>query len=499
MRTAVVISLALIISACAEEQVESIAPIYETVPVETRAIEVSVGAAGVIEPEITVEVKSKASGEILAMFAETGDVVDAGALLVEIDQRTPSNQLAEAGAELEAARARRTIAETQMERAATLFESGTVTETDFEQSQLEFANAEAQVIRMEVALENARIAMDDTEVRAPITGTIIERNVEPGTVISSSTQNVSGGSILLKMADLTTVQVRTLVDETDIGKIRPGMETRVTVAAYPNQPFDGQVLKIEPQAIVEQNVTMFAVLIRLENRGDLLKPGMNAEVEIQIASSESAAVVPTMALRAESDIPMAALMLGVSETELREQIEKSAPEDYGEIPQTGNASNDRGRSLPDGIDTVQLQAIIQKRRSGQELTAEEQVTLSQIQARMRASGGGMGGGVGGRAVPELSMLNYQFGGDYWVVAMRDGEPVPRAVRTGLTDLEYSEIIDGLDASAEVLLLPSSSLFEQTTTIQNFISSRLGNSTPFAVSGGPGSGPGSGPGIGRGPR
>ena len=401
MRTAVVISLALIISACAEEQVESIAPIYETVPVETRAIEVSVGAAGVIEPEITVEVKSKASGEILAMFAETGDVVDAGALLVEIDQRTPSNQLAEAGAELEAARARRTIAETQMERAATLFESGTVTETDFEQSQLEFANAEAQVIRMEVALENARIAMDDTEVRAPITGTIIERNVEPGTVISSSTQNVSGGSILLKMADLTTVQVRTLVDETDIGKIRPGMETRVTVAAYPNQPFDGQVLKIEPQAIVEQNVTMFAVLIRLENRGDLLKPGMNAEVEIQIASSESAAVVPTMALRAESDIPMAALMLGVSETELREQIEKSAPEDYGEIPQTGNASNDRGRSLPDGIDTVQLQAIIQKRRSGQELTAEEQVTLSQIQARMRASGGGMGGGVGGRAAPDV--------------------------------------------------------------------------------------------------
>ena len=73
-------------------------------------------------------------------------------------------------------------------------------------------------------------------MRAPITGTIILKNVEPGTVISSPTQDVSGGTILMLMADLTSVQVRTLVDETDIGKIRPGMTTRVTVAAYPNQP-----------------------------------------------------------------------------------------------------------------------------------------------------------------------------------------------------------------------------------------------------------------------
>ena len=100
----------------------------------------------------------------------------------------------------------------------------------------------------QVAVENARITLEDTDVRAPITGTIIEKTVEPGTVIASTTQNVSGGTTLMKMADLTTVQVRTRVDETDIGKIQPGMRTRVTVAAYPNQPFDGEVLKIEPQA-----------------------------------------------------------------------------------------------------------------------------------------------------------------------------------------------------------------------------------------------------------
>src|SRR5690606_22054075 len=165
------------------------------------------------------------------------------------------------------------------------------------QTQLEAANAQAQVVSAEVAVENARIAMDDTSVRAPITGTIIERQVEPGTVISSPTQAVSDGTILMKMADLNAVPVRTLVDETDIGKIQPGMKTQGTVAAYPNQPFEGEVLKIEPQAIVEQNVTMFAVRIQLDNRGGLLKPGMNAEVRIQIGKREGVTAVPTAALR----------------------------------------------------------------------------------------------------------------------------------------------------------------------------------------------------------
>ncbi len=453
MRAWLGIAFLLLVGACEPEPLKSLAPLYDTAPVETRAIEVTVEASGVIEPEITVEVKSKASGEILAMHAETGDVVDAGSLLVEIDQRTPRNRFAQAEADLVAAKARRAIADTQMQRAKTLIESGTLTEADYEQSQLEFANAQAHVIGMEVAVENERIAMDDTEILAPITGTIIERNVEPGTVISSPTRDVSGGSILLKMADLSTVQVRTLVKESDIGKMRQGMSTRVTIAAYPNQPFDGEVLKIEPQAIVERNVTMFAVLIRLENLGDLLKPGMNADVEIQIAYRDSVPAVPTMALRAESDIPMAAQMLGLAEAELREMLAESVAEgstarrDFAaQQPSAG-----RGNQLPVGVDAVSA--------------ASSYVDDRSAAVRSMASG-----------------TNYQFGGDYWVITMQDGEPVPVSVRTGLTDLEYSEIIDGLDMNAQVLLLPSSSLFEQQEMLQSFISARF-STTPFQLSGG----------------
>jgi hypothetical protein len=242
---------------------------------------------------------------------------------------------------------------------------------------------------------------------------------------------------------------------------------------------------------------MFAVLIRLDNHGDLLKPGMNAEVQIQIANRESVAAVPTMALRADSDIPTAALMLGMTEPDLREMLSVGAE---GDKDGASRQSAERASQLPDGIDMSQMQPIIAKRRNGETLTAQEQALVDRLQARMQQSGGGFGGGRGGgtgggmgggRAAAGVSTTDYQFGGDYWVVTMKDGEVMPVSVKTGLTDLEYSEIVSGLDTDAEVLLLPSSSLFEQQETIQSFISARFGSATPFQQSTGPGTGGGRG--------
>ena len=468
----------MLLAAC-EQDAESLAPLYDTAPAQTRTIVVTVEAAGVIEPETTVEVKSKASGEILAVHAETGDVVEADTLLVEVDQRTPRNRLAETEAGLVAARARRTIAETQMKRGETLFASGTLTQAEFEQTQLEFANSQAQVVSSEVAVENARIAMDDTDVRAPITGTIIEKQVEPGMVISSPTQAVSDGTILMKMANLDTVRVRTLVDETDIGKIEPNMPTRVTVAAYPNQPFQGQVLKIEPQAIVEQNVTMFAVLIRLQNPGGMLKPGMNAEVEIQIANRDEVLAVPTAALRTDSDMGPTAQMLGWSPAELNVLLGRNI------APATDNMLEIAGRQieLPEGLNAAQVRAAIGKQRSGGSLSDAERAMLRPLMQQVFGEGGpGPGAGRGGarlsgQAGRTAAAANYEFGGEYWVIVMRGDQPEPIKVQTGLTDLAYSEIVAGLMPDERVLLLPSASLFEQQARLQQFISQRF-SSTPF---------------------
>jgi HlyD family secretion protein len=493
--------------------------VYDSAPVETRTIQVTVDAAGVVEPESTVEVKSKASGEVLAVHAETGDIVEAGALLVEIDKRTPRNSLSQTEATLSAAQARRQIAQTQMERAQTLFKSQTLTQADVEQTQLEFANAESQVVGAKVAVENARITLEDTDVRAPIKGTIIEKTVEPGTVIASTTQNVSGGTTLMKMADLTTVQVRTRVDETDIGKIQPGMRTKVTVAAYPNQPFEGEVLKIEPQALVEQNVTQFSVLIKLQNRGGLLKPGMNAEVQIQIANREGVPAVPTAALRADTDVPLTAAMLGLDEATLRKDLWPEG-EPASAKPKNMVTIGNRQIELPEGVDAAKFTALMQKRQSGQELTAEERTLMRSV---FQQGGGNFGGGGGGNfgggggnfggggppggfgggppgggnfggggnfrggggnfpgssaQAPVARIPDYQFGGEYWVVALRGNQPVPVAVKTGLTDLEYSEVVSGLQPGDKVLLLPSTSLYEQQERLQEFINQRFGSTTPF---------------------
>ncbi len=297
----------MILAACAEEQ--STAPIYDSATVERASISVSVGSSGVVEPLATVEGKWKASGEILESFGETGDYVETGAPLVHIDPRTVRNRLAQAEATLKAAQSRRQISVSQMDRAERLVKNGTFTEADHEQAALELANAEAQVVSTEVEVENARIAVDDTEIRAPVTGTIIMKPVEKGQVISSPTQDFAGGTLLMSMADLSAVQIRALIDETDIGKVRPGMQAEVTVAAYPNQPFAGEVVKIEPQAVVEQNVTMFAVLLSISNSEGMLMPGMNAEVEVSVAKRQNVLAVPLMALRTDRDVNTTASIL----------------------------------------------------------------------------------------------------------------------------------------------------------------------------------------------
>jgi HlyD family secretion protein len=182
------------------------------------------------------------------------------------------------------------------------------------------ATAESEVVAAKVAVENARIALDDTEVRAPSDGTILSKRVERGQVISSPTMDVGGGTLLMTMAELGEVRVRARVDETDIGKLEPGMEAGISVASYPGKRFSGTIEKIEPQAIVEQNVTLFPVLISLPNEERLLRPGMNVEADFDVARREDVLTVPVTALRTERDIDTTAAIIGVDPASIRASV-----------------------------------------------------------------------------------------------------------------------------------------------------------------------------------
>lgn len=466
------IMTALVVSACAKE-----APLitYESVPVTHRDIIVAVRATGSILPDTVVEVKSKASGEILEMRAETGQQVTRGQLLVRVDQRVPRNRLAEAEAQLDVIKVRLATSESQMARSAELFRSASITEQEYENAQLALANAKAEVVRAEVAVENARISMEDTDVRAPINGTIITKSVERGQVISSPTSDVGGGSILLTMADLNLVQVRTLVDEVDIGKIAPGLRATVTVNAFPNQPFEGEVLKIEPRAETAQNVTMFPVIVRVANRQGLLKPGMNADVQVHVGQRQNVLAVPNAVLRTERDVGSAAMVLGISDERLQPML-ATAREERDRLAQAARPSGDSVRSpqpaagpapsgntiefmgrqvpLPQGVDAAEVRAAMGRLQSGQATAADRA-----LMGRLRPQGGGGGGGGMGGGRPRQSEVEFQFGGSYIVFVNRGGQPTPVYVRTGLTDLDYSEVLSGLRDDDKVMLLPSASLLQ----------------------------------------
>jgi HlyD family secretion protein len=477
-----ILAAAALVAGCSEEEP---VPVYQKVAVAERDIVVSASAAGTVEPVTTVDVKSKASGEIMEVRVETGDVVTPGQLLVKVDPRVPRNALQQAEADLEVARAQLTNAQAQRRRAEELYKTQSITETEWEQASLAAANANAQLVRAQRNLEDARIAFEDTEVKAPGNGVIIEKNVETGTVIQSATQNVGGGTVLLKMANLDTVQVRALVDETDIGKIQPGLAVTITVDAYPNRPFRGEVLKIEPQATVQQNVTMFPVLVRIANREGLLRPGMNAEVEVHVGSRENVLAIPNAALRTTRDVASAAMVLGLDPDAVQEQLAQArraaappapaaAATAEGPAVATMARGGNGGREvpLPAGVSAEQIQAVMQKMRSGgfESLTPADRALLQQ----MRGAGGGRPGGAARRQEDPNSFL---FGGDYIVFALRDGKPTPVPIRTGLTDLDYSEVVSGLTAEDTVLILPSASLVASQQEMQERMQRMNQNALP----------------------
>jgi len=482
------------------------APLFETVPVERRTVVVSAVASGAIEPILTVDVKSKASGEIIEMNVQTGDDVKAAQLLASIDPRIPRNNLAQAQANLAVAEAQLANAKAQLGRSDTLFKAQAITQTEYDGAKLDYANANAAVIRAQSDLENARDRMADTRLRAPLAGTIIAKNVELGTVISSPTTDVGGGTVLFRMANLDTVQVRTQVDETDIGKVQPGLPATITVDAYPNRPFEGSVLKIEPQATVQQNVTMFAVLVRIANPNHLLKPGMNTEVEIHVGRRENVIAIPNAALRTQRDVASAAQVLGLDPAQVQQDLAAAArpaapaggpagatvnrdsaslggthlrPDSTATKPAGNTMTTPDGRTiqLPPGVTEAQVMAIRQKRMSGQELTPAEQAIQRQLFSQFqRAGGGGAGGGQFRRA----GGGGGGGGGDisnYIVFVLRKGKPTAVNVRTGLTDLDFIEIVSGLTEQDTVLVLPSASLLNAQRDMRDRMRTMTGGGLP----------------------
>jgi HlyD family secretion protein len=297
-------------------------PFYEmeentTAPLKTFTVEkgdlsVVVTATGTVKPNVEVEVKSKAAGEILSFPFDEGAGLKKGQVVVRLDPELETSRVNQARAELhiaegklERARVDRKDTELRLKRQKQLFEKGVISRQAYDDAVIahekaisEIKIADAELARASEQLKEAEDRLEDTEIRAPLGGTILEKLVEEGQVITSTISSVSEGTPLFTMADLSRIYVEAMVDEVDIGKVSEGQEARITVDSWPARVFTGRVKRISPKGRVERTVTFFDVVIDITGKDRAkLKPGMSANVEIVIELIKEALLVPSEAIR----------------------------------------------------------------------------------------------------------------------------------------------------------------------------------------------------------
>jgi len=457
------------------------------VPVERRDIALTIEATGTVEPIDLVEVKSKASGQIVKMPVQVGSVVRRGDLLAQIDPRDVQNQYSQALAALQAAQAKVDISLIQKKRSDDLFVGQVITADEHESATLDYANAQAALVKARTDLDLARQRREDATVRAPIEGTVLDQAVSSGQVISSATSSASGGTTLLHMADLAKIRLRALVGETDIGNVQPGQTATVTVDAFPQRTFTGRVEKIEPQAVVQQSVTMFPVLISIANESHLLLPGMNGEVSMLVDQREGVPAIPVDAVRSAREMPVVAVALGLDPAKVRAQVDvQMKARAAARLGSSDSGSGRRSRFAGGaGADSMRTRW---RGRGGSEADS----------ARVGGRGGTRAGGPGRSSTGGPGRANRA---QVAFVKTADGLE-PRIVRLGLSDFDYAEVLDGVKEGEQVVLLGVAEAQASRADTQNRIRQRLGSGVPGVPGpgggGGGGGARGGGGGGGRGP-
>ncbi len=350
--------------------------------VQKRELSLLVETTGQVMPNREVEIKCKASGEIIKLTVDVSDRVSIGDLLLQLDpekeerlvQQNEVNlaiskarlrkaqfelKIAIEGLKNETKRARSALKSIQvktveakarltrkiqlnqqklsppeeLERARSLSAQA---EADLKMAEARISDlkirehqinvkredvriAEAQVKANKLSLSNAAERLRDTTVLAPIDGVVAERLVQPGQIISSGINNVSGGTRVLSLLDLSKVFVRAQVDESDIAKIKEGQYASISLDAHPGRQFKGIIRRVAIKGKIESNVVSFEVRIEVISKNKLLlKPQMTANIEILALEKENVLTLPVQAVRRKRRQNFVLIQSDIQDSELRE-------------------------------------------------------------------------------------------------------------------------------------------------------------------------------------
>jgi len=364
------------------EDSESISEIeYKKVNVLKGDLLVKVSAKGVVEPNFKVEVKSKASGKIITFPYEEGGFIKKGQALLHLNKNDETRNVAKANAdlisgeaslkksktalllqkhlyetdlqlsasEIEEAEANLEDSTYQKKRQHELFDNKYISQENLEKvvttfkvnkenviqakakhqaaknsihdismKEHEVELAAAEVMRRQIALDESKERLEETDIYAPISGVIIQKLVEEGQIISSGVSSVSGGTPLAEIADKSRIFIIADVDETDIGTISEGQKVEVTADAFYGKIFKGKVLRISPKGVVENSITIFKVKIEITGKGkSILKPMMSANVDIITNKVQNTLYVSRQAIRLAKNKSYAVIL----KNDLPEEIE----------------------------------------------------------------------------------------------------------------------------------------------------------------------------------
>lgn len=311
-------------------------PAWRTAPLQTGSIVSVVTATGRLAATVQVSVGTQVSGQLAEVHADFNQAVAQGDLLARIDPQTFEYRLRQAEADLAAARAQVAVqeasrlsrqaelrrsevqareAQRELERRTDLYRQSFISEAELDsvrvraelanedvrtaQAQLAVAeaqrrNAEALVVQREAAWRSAQVDLARTEIRAPVDGVVISREVSPGQTVAASLQ---APELFVIAQDLQDMQVEVSIDESDVGRVQPGLPASFTVDAWPGERFVGELTQVRKAAQNVSNVITYTAIIATRNADLRLVPGMTASVRIEAERRDGVLRVPNAALR----------------------------------------------------------------------------------------------------------------------------------------------------------------------------------------------------------
>jgi len=269
---------------------------YQTEAAKRRDIAAAVQATGVIRAQTGAEVKvgARISGRVERLFANIGDLVQKGQLIARLEQVDLQAKVEEARMNLRVASANLELAQKNIQRLQNLYAKDFVSRDKVDVAERDVKSAQAQVEQLRAAIRFNETQMSYADIHAPISGVIASVTTQQGETVSASSLNVP---TFVTIVDLNRLEIYAYVDETDIGKIKPGLAATFTVDSFPDKDFSGTVSAIYPKATIQDNVVYYVTLITIDNSEGKLKPDMTVSATILLDKRSQVLAVPNRAIK----------------------------------------------------------------------------------------------------------------------------------------------------------------------------------------------------------